>query len=198
MKHAVTASAAALLVSAASAGPIFYFAQDSGGIIEDGPFGETAFTADVFASGVNFEPLVVYLDIQHTWVGDLTVTLEHNGVEVTLLDRLGFPDSTNGSNDDLSGVYQITAFSQQTLDGFDNAGTDSIIPPGFYRESNTDGSSLEDLLGGDIFGEWNLTIRDAAGFDVGVLNEWRVGFIPAPGAAGLLGLAALAAARRRR
>ena len=42
----------------------------------------------------------VYLDISHTWVGDLTVTVEHGGTGVTVIDRPGVPVSTYGCGAD--------------------------------------------------------------------------------------------------
>jgi subtilisin family serine protease len=38
----------------------------------------------------------VYLDISHTWLGDLTVKVEHGGTEIVIVDRPGVPESSNG------------------------------------------------------------------------------------------------------
>ena len=40
---------------------------------------------------VTIADLNVALGVDHSWVGDLVVTLEHNGTEVTLIDRTGVP-----------------------------------------------------------------------------------------------------------
>ncbi len=66
----------------------------------------------------------VTLDITHTFVGDLMVSLEHGGVSYTLHNREG------GSDDDLTGAFDAVGFEgldpngAWTLHVSDNAGQD--------------------------------------------------------------------------
>ena len=54
------------------------------------------------ASFSTIADLNLKLDIAHTWVGDVSVVLEHvdTGTSVTVIDRPGFPASTNGCSRD--------------------------------------------------------------------------------------------------
>ncbi len=181
--------AAAGLASAAMAdnfGP-----GTTGAFADNDPVGQS-FTINVAGSGtiVSFDSL--NLDISHTWVGDLFVTLEHNGTTVTILDRPGFPESAFGNNVDLVGEYNF-------MDGGAALPTAGTAAPGAYGLDNIDGSSLADFVGQDVNGTWTLFVSDNAGGDLGQLNAWSFdATIPAPGAAALFGLGGLAAARRRR
>jgi len=55
--------------------------------------------------------LAVDLDIAHTYIGDLTITLEHAGTVVTLSDRAG------GSTDNLVTTYTPTDFDASDATG---------------------------------------------------------------------------------
>lgn len=119
------------------------------------------------SSTATLNDLDVYLDVSHTWVGDLRVTLTHlsTGTVLTLVDRPGVPASTFGCSGD-----NIDA----TLD--DNAGSpiedecDAGVPAiaGRFRPFQSLSAFDGELYGG----QWRLTISDDAGGDTGVLNEW--------------------------
>lgn len=178
----------------------YQFIDQGGGALVDGPGGVAAFGANVTSvSGTISIPLYVELDLAHSWAGDLTVTLEHEGVSVTLLDRLGAPEGINGNGADFDGVYRFeTGASSWAVHDVAQAGVGETIGGGTFDVNNTDGSSLDDFLGTDFFGEWTLTINDAVMFDSGALRHWRVGIIPAPSSGVLLGVSTLAALGRRR
>lgn len=87
----------------------------------------------------------VVLDINHTFIGDLRITLESpDGTAVTLHDRSG------GNANDLMVEYDGDAFG---VDG-----------PG----------SLNDFIGSAASGLWVLTVADEAGGDTGTLNSWEL------------------------
>jgi hypothetical protein len=134
----------------------------------------------------------VWVDINHTWVGDLTITLTHNSVTCVILDRPGVPPIF-GNGDDLAGIY--TFVDVGTL--FPEAAAGGVVPSGTYQSASDLGACFNGM---DMFGDWTLSVTDSSGGDTGTLNAWgfTVRNVPTPGAAALLGLGGLFAARRRR
>jgi len=203
MKHVnstfAVVSSSALAMGLASPASAFEVFSSPGGAIDDGPGGSTSFVHTEGASGALFSQNSVTLDLSHSWIGDLTITLEHAGVTVTLLDQVGVPADTFGSPANFNGVY---TFADSGLSWSDYEDSDEStlfdLPEGVYELNNTDGSSLSDFAGLDVNGDWTLTIRDAQEFDTGELTEWSFEIIPAPSAAAIFGLAGVAATRRRR
>lgn len=91
----------------------------------------------------------VSIDISHTYIGDLSVTLRSPaGVTVTLHDRSG------GSAEDIRLTY-------------DDEGT---APDGPGTMADFDRQSPVGL--------WTLTVRDLAGGDTGTLNSWTLRILP--------------------
>jgi subtilisin family serine protease/subtilisin-like proprotein convertase family protein len=91
---------------------------------------------------VDITDLRVYVDITHTWIGDLLVRVTSpSGTQVVLHNRSG------GSDDNIVGWYD----TELSVDG-----------PG----------SLDDFLGESSQGSWTLHIDDNADYDTGTLNEW--------------------------
>jgi len=210
MKHVTTTAvivslSTVMLATAGSARAAnLYEFTGPGGAITDGTGANmpsfTDFVYNEAASGTLIgSDLSLSIDLTHSWAGDLTITLEHGGVSVTLLDRLGVPESSTGNGADFSGVYTFTA-SGMSWDPFEEgaANGDLAIPEGEYELNNTDGSSLSDFLGMDVNGAWTLTVSDSFSADTGAINSWTFSSIPAPSAAALFGVAGVAASRRRR
>jgi len=183
---------------AGSASAAVFSGGSTGAIADNTPAG-TSYTLNVADSGNIISMNSFDLDINHTWVGDLIVTLEHNGTTVTLLDRPGVPEgSTVGNGADLAGVYSFVD-GGSAWDQTPGSMPGVTVTPGAWGLDNADGSSLADFVGMDVNGTWTLTISDNANLDTGAVNAWSFDAdIPAPGAAALFGLGGLAAARRRR
>lgn len=130
--------------------------------------------------------LDVRLRLRHTWVGNLTATLNRVGSfsggdapahagPITLVDRPGVPDTANGCS---SNDYNIL------LD-------DSVVPPvetacppvvGARYSPN---ATLLGVNGEPFAGTWTLNVADRASGETGTLDEWcleaRVGAVPPPG-----------------
>ena len=51
------------------------------------------------------------VDIEHTWIGDLRISLSHNGKEVIVMDRQG------GGNDNLSETFYVSEFDGESITG---------------------------------------------------------------------------------
>ncbi len=73
-------------------------------IPDNDPVGVTS-TIDVPAGTAASDTVVIEVDITHTYIGDLTVTVEHNGISSVLHQRSG------GSTDDLSLQVAVADFA---------------------------------------------------------------------------------------
>ena len=160
-----------------------------GGALNDAGFdnnfntipGVTRFEIFVPDSGTIGSLDVVELDINHTWVGDLTIDLIHkdSGTAIRLIDRPGVPESTFGNSDDLMGIYGFVDGAAPIPEESDPGGS-GMVAAGDYGPS---AGALADFNGLDKGGVWSLVVT--------MTNA------PAPGALALLGLAGLAGRRRR-
>ncbi|MCW5519097.1 HYR domain-containing protein, partial [Aureitalea sp. L0-47] len=110
----------------------------------------------------------VDLDIEHTWVGDLIVTLESPaGTSITMIDRMGAPPGTFGcSNNDLL----VTLDDEATLPIEDECSGSPITG------SFTPNEALSAFDGEDVNGDWILTVSDNAGGDTGTINGWTLNY----------------------
>lgn len=106
------------------------------------------------ASSFSVGDVNVSVDITHTWIGDLNVSLEHNGVSVLLLDRPcgNFDNMQLLLDDDGSAIVCATPT------------TGTAMPD----------NPLSAFIGLDAAGSWNLTVSDNAGADLGTLNSWTI------------------------
>ncbi len=193
----------ALGISLITAAPVSAanFGGGEAGMIADGPDAVTAFDLNIAASGASTPYSYINIDIAHTWAGDLTIVLEHDGVSVTLLDRLGVPESEFGQSRNLNGAYSFTDRQGASWDPYDGLATTGLdIPEGTYELNNTDGSRLRDFVGTDVHGTWTLYVTDSVAADIGFISGWSIDFFlaPSPSAVSLFGLGAIAAGRRRR
>ncbi len=136
------------------------------------------------------------LGMEHSWVGDLIITLTHKtatgGVSARLLNRPGYDGSGFGNSDGIQGTY---VFADGGMP-FPTQGGSGQVEPGTYAPVD----SLHIFDGMDKFGTWSLVISDNAGDDEGLLYGWSITLdnIPAPSSAALLGLGGLVIGRRRR
>ena len=146
--------------------------------------------------------------MEHTWLGDLTATLDNGTTSVTLFERVGRTGGAGfGDNVDTAGNFTFSS------DGTDSLWTESANSGGFligdgfdFATSGAENAptSLSDFFGQSKDGVWTLTISDGAGGDSGQYAGWTLSLtsgnaIPEPTTFGLLaGIAGLAAARRRR
>lgn len=112
----------------------------------------------------------VCLDIDHTWVGDLIVTImSPNGTTVTLIDRPGFPSGLFGCDGD----NVDACFLPGT--GADVENICSNLPAlGGNFTAMTDLGAIND--GSDPNGTWSVVVSDNAGGDLGTFNNFELTF----------------------
>jgi len=122
---------------------------------------------------LNESDISVTLDINYTWIGDISAWLTAPcGVIIPLFDRPGYPEFFNpfGSNSDMVGIYTFT------MDG------DDILPQTQVFDTIPNGNylpeiSFETLVGCELNGDWELTIIDAVTGDTGSVYEWSLDLI---------------------
>ena len=109
--------------------------------------------------------LDVDLDITHTWVGDLQITLESpSGTQVLIFD---------GGSDGCSGDNIMDRYDDESVNALDcQAGTPDAFPLADYIPSNP----LAAFDGESTLGDWTLFIEDTAGGDDGTLNTWTLNY----------------------
>ncbi|MEO0974900.1 MAG: proprotein convertase P-domain-containing protein [Pseudomonadota bacterium] len=174
-----TTLAIAALMGLATASQAQVFAAGPGLGLElpdDDPGGITS-TIDVTGGAV--ENVRVIVSIDHTWVGDLIMTLTSpSGTTVSLVDRAGSEDGGFGDSSDLSSALSI-GFNDGHEVSSEDAGADCINSP---TDTIGDGCARvfipRDMLGGFVgegaSGTWTLFISDNAGGDLGALNGWVI------------------------
>lgn len=111
--------------------------------------------------------LDVWLEIEHTWVGDITVRLTHNdtGKSIDLIDRPGIPQSDQGcGNDNISAVLDDDISSSvENKCAFSPAAISGIYIPN---------EPLNTFNQETIGGSWTLQVADNYRNDIGKLNNW--------------------------
>ena len=122
-------------------------------------------TLTVSASGL-IDDLDVALEIDHTWVGDLVVTLENvtTGTVVTLIDRPGFTGAGFGcGNNDIDATLDDDAALPA-----EGRCTTPVAISGSYTPIGV----LSDFQGETLQGDWRLQVSDVRGGDTGSVVEW--------------------------
>jgi hypothetical protein len=138
-------------------------------IPDDDPAG--VFDEIVLLSFDYIADLDVFVDVAHTWVGDLVVTVEKMGLGpgATIIHRPGYPAATYGcSGDDIAAILDDEAETNVEHECEASVPTiwGSFIPT--YPLSAFDVTPVE--------GIWRLTISDNDGGFDGTLNEWCLVF----------------------
>lgn len=137
--------------------------------------------------------LDIRLDISHTWVGDLTVGLEHGGITAVLIDRPRRGDAGFGSSADNIHIVLNTQARLSAENDANQGGAAAYTANQHYRPNEP----LSAFNGQSLAGTWTLTVIDHAGGDTGVLEGWSLlataeADIPAVPVLGGFGAAALA------
>lgn len=117
------------------------------------------------ADNVSITDLDVVLNINHTWVGDLVITLESPaGTVITILD----PGTCSG--DDV--VILLDDEAPTTSSACYGTGTNQAYPDPSYQPF----SPLSAFDGENTAGDWILSVSDTVGGDTGILNSWGLNY----------------------
>lgn len=127
--------------------------------------------------GINTKLSKVCFQINHTWVGDVTVSLTApNGTEIILLDRPGVPATFSGCPGD---NLQVCIESGT---GNEVENVCGILPAisGNYTAHNGTNLNTINLNGGSANGTWQLKVTDLSEFDLGSIINWQLIFDGGP------------------
>lgn len=162
-----------------------YLSMDTPIAIPDGPGVPTAcgspgtpITSSItVADGGTISDLDVRLEVAHTWVGDLVITLDNGSTTIDLIREPGDLDDSTGCGDSSDGFNMIV-----DDEGTDGSTEDAPATPGGTEPAYTTGGrytpngSLSDFDGQTIAGTWTLTVIDTGAGDTGDLLEWELLF----------------------
>jgi len=131
--------------------------------------GESTVVLDASPSGSpHVTGVTIDLDVTHHWLGDLVITLEHEGVTVRLIDRTSLSFMPFGcGGDDIAATFDDAA----TYDAEDLCwpGPGPTLA-GQLRPVD----ALGDFVGLSAAGEWTVRVRDDSAFDAGTVNAVSV------------------------
>jgi subtilisin-like proprotein convertase family protein len=113
----------------------------------------------------------VDMNVTHSWVGDVGMTLNKDAATVAIFDRPGVPATTFGCSGNNIDIVMDDEGTDGSVDGSCTTATPAYpVPDGHYTPDNP--LSAFDGLGVD--GPWTLTVGDGAGGDTGTLDSWAL------------------------
>jgi len=145
-------------------------------IPDDDPETGVTDTIEVTESG-NIIGMDVLVQINHTWVGDLSAVVSHGDKSVMLLDRPGIPEIDNEFGCGYENV-DATFDDDATVSAEDEDQCFPNIPS--IRNLLSPTAPLSGFNNQDFAGSWSLQVTDSSADDEGTLNRWCL--IPVIGA----------------
>lgn len=180
-------------------------------IPDNDPAGTTS-VINIAADECITDVAVTLFATDHTWIGDMTVTITSpSGTTADLMVRVG--DTTGGAGDssDLGGDYTFADGGADLWAAAGAAGGADVIASGTYAATGIGDAgtgtgtpvSLAALFAGEkTAGAWTLFASDGAGGDLGNVGSWGLNItstaVPEPGSLVLLGAMGVACIVRRR
>jgi subtilisin-like proprotein convertase family protein len=152
-----TTSAPARVVCAALAAPLAIPDDDVEGVAD----------TLILSDQTRIDDLNLRLEITHSFVGDLMVTLEHDGQGIArvLLDRPGVPATALGCD---GGDVRCVLDDEAVAVAEDACAESSPVLRGALKPLQ----SLSAFDGQSLNGTWRLTVVDFAQADTGLLDAW--------------------------
>lgn len=135
-----------------------------------GGIGGTVMGLDVFLSKVCFK-------VDHTWVGDLIISLSNPaGDVVVLLDRPGYPATMVGCGGENLEICIVPGTGNEA----ENVCNTLPAISGDYTAFNGADLGLFNSVGGSPNGSWKITLSDNEQIDTGMLVDWKLIFNTGP------------------
>ena len=171
--HSRTLVAALALLTAVPASAVKFCSEPGASIVI--PDNDPAGASDslVIQHGESIADLDLLLEIPHTWVGDLLVTLEHEetGTAVTVVDRPGVAPGCSGNDLNLRLDDDATTTAEDDCMSGDNP-QPAYLLGGIYRPGDPAGNVLQAFAGQALAGTWTLAVSDNADQDEGTIDRW--------------------------
>ncbi|MFK7810547.1 MAG: T9SS type A sorting domain-containing protein [Saprospiraceae bacterium] len=144
--------------------------EDTPIIITEGANGVYTSTISINNNALITDLNVTNLDITHSYVGDVSATLESpEGIIIQLFDRPGVPASQFGcDNADLFLSFDDSSFNPPS--DLEEACDDNPAVGGDFEPID----ELSILNGENALGDWILTVRDEILGDGGSINGWNL------------------------
>ena len=122
----------------------------------------------------DIDDLILYLNIAHTYVGDIIVDLEHvdTNTSVQVMNRPGSNEIALGCSSNNIGVFLDDSATVAVEDGCENVGGNNISPALFGNLSPDNPLSAFD--GEDLSGDWTIFVEDVVSGDAGTINAWCI------------------------
>lgn len=128
-----------------------------------------------------------------------TVTGSPFGSSRALAGSYNFGDQFSATMWGGTGTMPTNVFTPNAFDAGPGNGYRATTNSAAVQPAGGTVVNLNAIFGGmGATGTWTLFVADYGGGDTGAVASWSVTILPTPGAAALLGLGGLAAARRRR
>ncbi|MFK8029322.1 MAG: proprotein convertase P-domain-containing protein [Gammaproteobacteria bacterium] len=173
LKQAQTVLALGVMTLAASAAATTYSGSFATTITDNDPVGNDS-TITITDTGV-ITGLTVDVTMDHTWVGDLIMTLTSaDGTVLTLMDRPGVPATGFGTNLDIASI----SFDDTATLAAEDVVTGGTEPADLFVSPD---DMLASLAGESLAGVWTLNISDNAGGDLNnIAPTWSLNIDTAP------------------
>ena len=203
MKKSIATLAAAMFCCGLLAGPA---AAATYSLTYDGPLdileGGNYNYADITDSHLGtISDVNVFVNINHTWVGDLDVYLAHSVDDGATWKYVQLLDEDGGSANNVTNILFDDSAPASISDALTPWANATFKPTNSF-DQDAGSNELAYFNGDQALGIWSLVLYDNATGDTGTLQNYRVDVqtaVPLPGAVVLLGsgLGALAGVRRR-
>lgn len=191
MKTRLLACCLACFVTSISYADVTGSSNGDGGMIPDNsPTGYVS-TVTITDSEVIQEAAFSIEGLQHFWIGDLTITVDHStsGKSAVLVHRVGTTANPNsvGDSSDVNGTYTFEDGNASIWSEAASGDTDYVVNPGTYDASGVNEAivNLNSIFGGEMTnGDWVFTISDHNATQTGSFFQTSVAFvsaIPEPG-----------------